>query len=85
MSQFENRDGIQEGDQADRAEDVAPARDVRLRRSGARASRTRPRSSDLVADLTLAQGVTYTPGGLRVLRTSYVFRLNEHGPRQPGG
>jgi hypothetical protein len=35
------------------------------------------RSADLVADVTLAQAVTYTPGQLRVLRTSYVFRVNE--------
>jgi hypothetical protein len=77
MSQFEShRDETQEGDQADRAEDLAAERDVSgTARAPGVADQTR--SSDLVADLTLAQGVTYTPGGLRVLRTGYVFRLNE--------
>ena len=31
----------------------------------------------MVAAVTLAQGVTYTPRPLRVLRTSYVFRVDE--------
>jgi hypothetical protein len=35
------------------------------------------RSADLVADVALAERVTYTPAGLRVLQTSYVFRVNQ--------
>ena len=78
MSQFESHsDGTQVGDQVDRAEDVAAARDVAAAAVRAPGIAEQTLSSDLVADLTLAQGVTYTPGGLRVLRTSYVFRLND--------
>jgi hypothetical protein len=78
MSQFEiHSDDAQEGDQSDRAEDVAAAKDVSLEDVRGPGIADQLRSSELVADVTLAQGVTYTPGGLKVLRTSYVFRLNE--------
>jgi hypothetical protein len=68
---------MQEGDQVDRVEDVQAAKDVfagDVRGSGIA---DQLRASDLVADVTLAQGVRHTPEGLRVLRTSYVFRINE--------
>jgi hypothetical protein len=43
------------------------------------------RASELVADATLAQAVTYTPGEQRVLRTSYVFRVNQVVRGEPEG
>lgn len=65
-------DGI--GDAVDVAADAkdVPAGDVR-----SPAASDQVRSADLVAEVTLADGVRYTPDGLRVPRTSYVFRINE--------
>jgi hypothetical protein len=65
----------QDADQADHAEDAPAARDASADRGASLADQYR--SADLVADVTLAQTVTYTPAELRVLRTSYVFRVNE--------
>jgi hypothetical protein len=65
-----------EGDQADRPEDVSISRDVFGEGTHGPHLEDHFRSAGLVADVTLAQGVTYTPGALRVLRTSYVFRIN---------
>ena len=75
LTQYEMRsDGPQEADQVDRAEDVPAAKAV----AGEEAViADQVRSADLVADVSLAQGVTYTPGELKVLRTSYVFRVNQ--------
>ncbi len=69
--------GPQEGDRVERAEDVSAPLDpaATTGRDPGLAGQARS-SSGLVADVTLAQGVTYTPGQLRVLRTSYVFRVN---------
>src|SRR5215204_2708761 len=80
MSQFDG-ESAQEGDQVDRVEDVKPAKDVFTGDVRSPGIADQLRSSDLVGDLTLAQGLRYTPAGLRVLRTSYVFRVNElvHG------
>jgi hypothetical protein len=78
MSQFEvHGDPSQEADRAERPEDVSSATDVGPENVRGPNVADQARPSDLVADLTLAQGVTYLPGGLRVLRTSYVFRVNE--------
>src|SRR4029453_1662805 len=78
MSQFEiHSDDAQEGDQSDRAEDVAAAKDVSLEDVRGPGIADQLPSSELVAAVTVAQGVTSPPGGLKVLRTSYVFRLNE--------
>jgi len=76
MSQFDS-ESAQEGDQVDRVEDVQPAKDVFTGDVRSPGIADQLRSSDLVGDLTLAQGLRYTPAGLRVLRTSYVFRVNE--------
>ncbi len=82
MAQDEIRsDGPQEGDQVDRAEDVAAAKVA----GEAAGIADEVRSADLVADVTLAQGVTYTPGELKVLRTSYVFRVNRVVRGDPQG
>jgi hypothetical protein len=78
MPQFEmNSEGAQEDDQVDPVEDVQVAKDVLTGDVRGPAIADQLRSSDLVADVTLAQGVRHTPEGLRVLRTSYVFRINE--------
>jgi hypothetical protein len=64
------------GDRVDRVEDVSAQADP----SGAVVPpglADQVDRSDLVADVTLADGVTYTPRPLRVLRTSYVFTVNE--------
>ena len=78
MPQFEmNNESAQEGDQVDRVEDVQVADAVLTGDVRGPGISDQLRSSDLVADVTLADGVRYTPEGLRVLRTSYVFRINE--------
>jgi hypothetical protein len=78
MPQFEmNSEGAQESDQVDPAEDVQAAKDVLTGDVRGPGIADQLRTSDLVADVTLAQGVRHTPEGLRVLRTSYVFRINE--------
>jgi hypothetical protein len=74
MSEFEMNNV---GDQVDRVEDVQAAKDVPSGDVRGPGVPDQLRSSDLVADLSLADGVRYTPEGLRVLRTSYVFRINE--------
>ena len=75
MAQDENRsDGAREADHVERAEDV-PAPTAGAGEEAGMAGRVR--SADLVADVSLAQGVTYTPGELRVLRTGYVLRVND--------
>ena len=82
MSQSEmNGEGDNEADQVDRVEDVHAAQDVLAGDARGQGISDQLRSSDLVADVNLADGVRYTPEGLRVLRTSYVFRINEvvHG------
>jgi Matrixin len=86
VSQFDiPSDRSQEADRADRSEDAPAVRDSSG--GGTRGSSIvdQARGSDLIADVTLAQGVTYTPGDLRVLRTSYVFRVNQVvGGNSPG-
>ena len=72
-----NSEDAQVGDQVDRVEDVEAARDVLTGDVRAPGIADQLEASDLVADVTLAQGVRHTPEGLRVLRTSYVFRINE--------
>ena len=73
MSQFEmNSEGANEGDQVDRVEDVQAAKDVLAGDVRGLGISDQLRSSDLVADLSLAAGVRYTPEGLSVLRTSYI-------------
>jgi len=72
--QDERSDGAHEVDQVDRAEDVPAAKPVAGEEAGIPGQ---VRSADLVADVSLAQGVTYTPGELKVLRTGYVFRVND--------
>jgi hypothetical protein len=76
-------DNSNEADQVDPAEDAPAARGVAGDRGASLAAPSR--SADLVADVTLAQTVTYTPGELRVLRTSYVFRVNEVVSGDPEG
>jgi len=78
MPQFEmDSEDAQVGDQVDPVEDVQPAKDVVTGDVRGPGIPDQLRSSDLVGDLTLAEGVRHTPAGLRVLRTSYVFRINE--------
>jgi len=75
LAQDENRsDSAHEADQVDRAEDVPAAKAAAAEEAGIP---DQVRSADLVADVSLAQGVTYTPGELKVLRTGYVFRVND--------
>jgi hypothetical protein len=86
MSQSQiGSDGPQEGDQVDRADDVPAATDLPREETRRPGIADQVRSSDLVADLTLAQGVTYTPDQLRVLRTSYVFKVNQVVRGNPEG
>lgn len=66
-----------ESDQADQAEDVAARADTADDGGPPHGIADRALTSDLVADVTLADRVTYTPRPLRVPRTSYVFRVNE--------
>ncbi|MDF3311602.1 hypothetical protein P3H15_42240 [Rhodococcus sp. T2V] len=78
MSRFEmSSEGANEADQVDRVEDVQAAKDVPSGDARDPGTSDQFRSSDLVADVSLADGVRYTPDGLHVLRTSYVFRVNE--------
>lgn len=78
MPRFEiSPDGPEEADQVDRAEDVPFRLDVSEDDALRAGIADQARSADLVADATLARGVTYTPAQLRVLRTSYVFRINQ--------
>ncbi|WP_020108256.1 hypothetical protein [Nocardia sp. 348MFTsu5.1] len=78
MSEFdEDSESANVGDQVDRVEDVQVAKDVLTGDVRGPDISDQLRSSDLVADVSLADGVRYTPEGLGVLRTSYVFRINE--------
>jgi hypothetical protein len=78
VTEFENRSGgPQEADRADRAEDAPAVRDVSDAGLRGPSIADQARAAALVADVTLAQAVTYTPGELRVLRTGYVFRVNQ--------
>ncbi|HEY2221359.1 hypothetical protein [Actinomycetospora sp.] len=75
MNPSDNADGGATGDRVDLIADAPPPRSET---SDARppALADQVRSSDLIAEVTLAQGVTYTPAGLGVLRTSYVFQVD---------
>ncbi len=78
MSEFGTSDeGVQEGDAVDRVEDASGTEGDAAWSHQREELPDQVRSSDLVADVTLAQSVTYTPEGLRVLRTSYVFKVNQ--------
>lgn len=64
-------------DRVDRAEDAPARADAAAPAEPAADAPDRAMRADLVADVTLAQAVTYTPRPLRVLRTSYVFEVHE--------
>lgn len=70
-------DGAREGDRVDRAEDAPAAKDLSGEESQRAGLADQARASDLVADVTLAKGVTYPLGGRGVLRTGYVFKVNQ--------
>jgi matrixin len=69
-------DATEADDRIDRAEDLPFPVDAPDSGRPNDAISDRATGSDLIADVTLAQGVTYTPRPLRVLRTSYVFRVD---------
>jgi Matrixin len=78
MSEIDHPDNTSaESDHVDRAEDAMAVADATGPAGPDPDLADQAQTSELIADVTLAQKLTYTPRPLRVPRTSYVFGINE--------